>query len=87
MVTAGVADVFEIVVLAAGADALLRRCRAAVVTLLASEEDVFELVHPRVGEKERWVVGGDERGARQDAVAGRLKVTKKLFPYFVASQS
>jgi hypothetical protein len=45
MVAAGVADVFEIVVLPAGAHTLLRRGCPRVIALLDPEEDVLELVH------------------------------------------
>ena len=40
-----------------------------VVAPLAAEEHVLELVHPRVGEEQRRVVGRDERRAGDDAVA------------------
>jgi hypothetical protein len=62
-------DVVEVVVLAAHAHALLRRRRARVVALLAAEEDVLELVHPRVREEQRRVVARHERRARDDGVA------------------
>jgi hypothetical protein len=65
----GEADVFEIVVLAAGADAFLAGGCAVVVALLEAEENVLELVHAGVGEEQRGIVGGDERGAAHDAVA------------------
>jgi hypothetical protein len=58
VVAAGEADVFEVVVLAAGADALLRGGGAVVVALLGAEEEVLELVHARVGEEQRGVVVG-----------------------------
>ena len=43
VMAAGVADIFEIVVLAAGAHALLGAGGAGVVALLEAEEDVLEL--------------------------------------------
>ena len=52
----GLADLVEIVVLAAGADAFLRRNGALIVALLVAEEDVLELVHPGVGEQQRRVI-------------------------------
>ena len=54
------AHVFEVVVLAAGANALLCVDRARVVALTASKEDVLELVHAGVCEEKRWVVVGDD---------------------------
>ena len=56
----GVAHVLEVVVLAAGPHALLGRRGAVVRPLLAPEEDVLELVHPRVGEEQGGVVLGHE---------------------------
>src|SRR5919106_2584048 len=56
MVARGIADVLEVVVLAAGAQASLRGGRAAVGTLLLAEEHVLELHHARVDEEERRVV-------------------------------
>ena len=41
-------DIFQIVVLAAGPHALLRRGRPTVGSLLAPGEDVLELYHPGV---------------------------------------
>ena len=58
VVTTGEADVFEVVVLAAGAHAFLRSRGAVVVALLQAEENVLELVHPRVGEEQRRIVRG-----------------------------
>ena len=61
------ADIFEVVVLAAGSDALLGVDGPGVVAPAVAEEDFLELVHPGVGEQQRGVVvrddgrGGDER--------------------------
>ena len=46
----GVADIFQIVVLAAGAHAALRRGRAVVSAFVLAEEHIFELHHAGVGE-------------------------------------
>ena len=61
VMTPRVADVVQIVVLAAGAHAFLRRRRARVVPLLDAQKHVLELVHPRVGEQQRRVVGRHQR--------------------------
>src|SRR5262249_18902978 len=45
----GIADIVEIVVLAAGADAFLRGDRARIGSLFEAGEDVLELHHPRIG--------------------------------------
>ena len=84
VVAAGVADVLEIVVLAAGADALLRGGGARVVALFEAQEDVLELVHAGVGEQQRGVVGGHQRRAADDAVAVRREEVEKLLADLVA---
>src|SRR6185369_2878518 len=52
----GFPDFIEVVVFAAGADALLRRRRAHILALLASEKSIFELIHARVSEQQRGIV-------------------------------
>src|SRR5262249_7520374 len=83
VMTAGVADVFEIVVLAAGADALLRSGRTAVVALFEPEEDVLELIHAGIGEQQGRIVRGHERGASDHAVAARGEEVEKALSNFV----
>ena len=58
----GEADIFQIVMFAAGADALLRSCSAVVVARFEAQKHVFELVHSGVGEEQGGVVRRDERG-------------------------
>src|SRR3954468_2471427 len=65
----GVADVLEIVVLAARAQAALRGGRALIGTRLLPEEHVLELNHARVDEQERRIVRRHERARGHDAVA------------------
>ena len=69
VVARGVADIVEIVVLAAGADAFLRGGGARVGPLLLAGEDVLELHHAGVGEQQRGVVARHQRRARHDLVA------------------
>ena len=85
VVAAGVADVFEIVVLAAGADAFLRSGGAGVVALFQAEEDFLELVHASVGEEQSWVIGRHKRGAAHDAVALTGEVFEELRASFISS--
>ena len=73
VVPGGEAHVVEVVVLAAGAHALLRGGGARVVALLAAGEDVLELDHAGVGEQQRRVVLGDERRGGDAAVAALLE--------------
>ena len=63
--------------LAADPHALLRGGGPLVVALLPAQEHVLELVHPRVGEQQRRVVGRDERRAGHDPVALRLEVLQE----------
>src|SRR5260370_22398150 len=84
MVAFGETDVFEVVVLAAGADAFLARNGAAVVTLLEAEKDVLELVHPGVGEEQGGVVHGDERGTAHSSMAFLFEEAEEHFADFVS---
>ena len=70
-------DVVEVVVLPADPHHLLRRRGARVVALLAPEKQILELVHAGVGEEQRRVVAGDERGAGHHAVAVLLEVLQE----------
>ncbi len=81
----GEADVFEVVVLAAGAHAFLRGGGARVFALLEAQENVLELVHPRIGEEQCGVVGRDERGAAHDAMAALGEKFQKRAADFVAA--
>ena len=63
------AHVVEVVVLAAGPDALLRIDRALVRPRARAEEHVLELVHARVGEQQRRVVVRHDGAGRHDRVA------------------
>ncbi len=59
---AGAADIVEIVVLAAGADAFLGVGGAGVGAFFLAEEDRLELVHPGVGEEQRGIVERERPG-------------------------
>jgi hypothetical protein len=65
----GVADVFEVVVFAAGAYAALAGGGAYVVALFLAEEAVLELHHAGIGEQQRRVVARDEAGGCDHGVA------------------
>ena len=69
VVAGGVADVFQVVVFAAGADAFLRGGGAVVWAFVEAEEYVFKLVHTGVGKQQRRVVVRHERGRADDGVA------------------
>ncbi len=65
----GVADIVEIVVLAAGAHAFLRGGGAHIGALLDAGEDVLELHHAGIGEHQGRVVARHQRRRRHDLVA------------------
>jgi hypothetical protein len=83
MVARGVADIVEVVMLAAGADAFLRGGGALVGTLLDAGEDVLELHHAGIGEHQRRVVARHQRRRRHDLVAFRREVIQKGRPDLV----
>jgi hypothetical protein len=78
VVPLGEPHLLEVVVLAAGADALLHRRGSAVVALLDALKDALELVHPGVGEQQRRVVGGDQRRRRHLAVPLGDEIVEEL---------
>ena len=73
----GIADVVEVVVLAAGAHALLAGGGAGVVAVLEAGEDVLELDHARVGEHQRRVVARHQRRGGNDAVVGPGEIVEE----------
>jgi hypothetical protein len=82
----GEANVFEIIVLAARADAFLRRRGAVVIAFFEAEEDVFELVHPGIGEKQRRIVLRDERGRVDFFVSFLDEIVQELTAYLGACE-
>jgi hypothetical protein len=69
MVAVGEPYVFEVIVLAAGADAFLGGGGARIIALLEAQENILELVHPGVREEQGGIIRRDERRAAHDAVA------------------
>jgi hypothetical protein len=84
VVARGVADVFQVVVLAAGAHAFLRGGGAVVAALVEAEKDILELVHPGVGEQQRGVVVRHQRAGGHDLVAFRGEEVEELLADFGA---
>ena len=70
--------------LATGADALLAGGGAGIVALLGAEEDILELVHARVGEEQRGIVGRHQRGRVHATVPLAFKKPQKVFPNLIA---
>lgn len=67
------ADFFEIVMLAADADAFLRIGGTSVVTLAGSEKHILELVHAGVRKQQRRVAMRNDGCARHNAMPALLK--------------
>ena len=83
VVARGVADIVEIVVLAAGAHAFLRRHRAQIGALFQAGEDVLELHHAGIGEHQRRIVARHERRRRHDFVPLARKIGEEIRPDIV----
>ncbi len=77
VVPRGVADIVEIVVLAAGADALLRGGRRRIGPGFESGEDVLERHHPGVDEHQGRIVMRHERRRGYDLVPIRPEIVEK----------
>ena len=68
-----VADVFQIVVLAPGPHALLRRGGPLETQILPAQQGILELIHAGVGEQQRGVALRHERAGRRHPVPSRLE--------------
>src|SRR5690606_19678751 len=77
-----VPHLFEIVVLAASADALLRRSRPpAELRRLQTQKHLLERHHPRVHEQQGGIFARHERGAGADGMALPLEVLEEAAAY------
>jgi hypothetical protein len=77
VVAGGVADIVEIVMLAAGADAFLRRGRGRIRPGLEAREDVLERHHAGVDEHQGRVVLRDERRRGHLSVPVRAEIVEE----------
>ncbi len=84
VVTRRVADVLQIVMLAAGAHAFLRRSGAGIGALVETEEHVLELVHARVGEQQRRIFMRNQRTGGDHGVALGGKIFQEFLADFTA---
>ena len=83
VVARGVADIVEVVVLAAGAHAFLRGRGARIGALLQAGEDVLELHHAGIGEHQGRVVARHQRRRRHDLVAVAREIIQERPPDLV----
>jgi flavin-binding protein dodecin len=65
----GVADIVQVIVLAASPDAFLHCRGAAVGALFRAGEQVLELDHARIGEQQGGIVAGHQRRGRHHHMA------------------
>src|ERR1043166_590526 len=72
------ADLIEIVVLAAGTKTFLRRRRPLVIALLEAQKNVLELIHTCIDEQQRRVIRGQKRRRVNYFVPISLKILKKF---------
>ena len=78
----GKTDIFEIVVFSSRPHALLGRGRSPVVALFQAEKDIFELIHPRIGEQQRGVIGRRKRRRMHLPVTLLDKKVQEFAPNF-----
>src|SRR6185503_18094437 len=81
MVACGVTDIVEVVVLAAGPHAFLRRRGPAVGAALCASKHILELHHARIGEHQGGIIARHKRGRRNNLVSLRLEKIKKSRAY------
>ena len=77
MVSRRVADIVQIIMLAAGADAFLRRRGGGIGPRLQPGEHIFERHHPGINEHQRRVVLRHQRCRGDHPVPGTAKIVEK----------
>src|SRR4030042_6004426 len=80
MISVG-SHIFKVVVLAAGTDTLLAVGRPAEFGAGQPEEDVFELIHSRIGEKQRIITNRHYRRAWDKLVSLAFEKIYKVASY------
>jgi hypothetical protein len=85
VVALGEADIFEVVVFAAGAHAFLRRRCPRVIPLFEAEENVLELVHPRIRKQQGSIPMRHQRRAAHSPVPLALKEAQESLADVVAT--
>ena len=84
VVARGVANVFEIVVLAACAHAALRGRRPQITAFLIAKKHVLELNHARIGKKQRGIVARHQGRTRNDLVSPFTKEFEECVAQLIA---
>ena len=70
--------------LATSAHTTLRRGCSRIRTFVLTQKHIFELDHPRIGEKQGGIIPRNQRTGRHDSVPFGFVETEKLFPDFGA---
>ena len=83
----GLSHLIEIVVLAARAQAFLRRASTYVIALLKPEKDILELIHAGVGEEQCRIVGRQQGRRTQTRVPLTLKVLQKSLANLISGHN
>ncbi len=83
MVTRRIADIVQIVVLPAGANAFLRGRGAIIGAMFKTGEDILELHHARIGEHERRIVTRNERARWNDLMPVLAEIIEECGPNLV----
>ena len=78
VVARGIADVFQVVVLAAGAHAALRRGGARIRAWFLAQEHILELHHARIGEQQGRIVARHQRTGGHHGVPALGKKFQEL---------
>ncbi|EKD34150.1 MAG: hypothetical protein ACD_75C02449G0002 [uncultured bacterium] len=74
VMTGSVSNVLKVVVLATGPNTTLTGNRPDIIPFVLTHEHGLELHHSGIGEKEGWIVFGDEGGT----VDGRMAILDKI---------
>ena len=82
MVTCGIADVFQIVVLTARTHTALRCGGTCVRALILTKEYIFELHHTGVGEQQGWIIGRYQAGRANTGVSFGFEKTEEFLADF-----
>lgn len=76
MVACGIAYVLKVIVLAAGANALLGGGGSRIAAFFLAEINILELIHSRVGEKQRGIIVRHQRAGLNHCVSLGLEEVK-----------
>ena len=78
----GAADIFQVIVLAAGTHALLGRCCAPVLPGFLAQENALELHHAGIGKHQRRIIVRNERRAFHYCMVLLFEIIQEFFSYF-----